>query len=93
MVQRYEDYYDAMEASDSDNFRRSKQAPSPPLPYPFNKGEDWYAEAVNVIKKDVVNFEFVGQWRWFWSQLKIFGEFHELFDKSEEEHRRGPWAV
>ncbi|KAE9364581.1 hypothetical protein N431DRAFT_474175 [Stipitochalara longipes BDJ] len=94
-MNRYSDYnYISQRAyRDECNFAsRSVEAPFPPLPYPFNKGDDWYPEAITAIKEDVSHFDSLQKWKYFWSPLFIFRENRELFDNFEDEYLWELWS-
>src|SRR5450756_1173836 len=58
------------------------------LPDPFNKGNDWFHEAIEAIKADVTQFEDIEEWKSFWSPYKVFQNNKEVFDNFIEEL---PW--
>jgi len=69
LAKRYIDYYSSQ--------RQTEEGPIYILPYPFNKGEDWYAEAIDCIKKDARDFHHRPLWHWnawmsFWMPFDVF---------------------
>lgn len=50
------------------------------LPNPYNKGLDWFPEAIEAIKADVTRFEDVREWRIFWSSFHVFRDHKNIFD-------------
>jgi hypothetical protein len=42
------------------------------LPNPYNKGHDWFPEAIEAIKADVTRFENIREWKIFWSSFNVF---------------------
>ena len=50
------------------------------LPNPYNKGLDWFPEAIAAIKADVTRFENIGEWKIFWSPFHVFRNNKNIFD-------------
>ena len=50
------------------------------LPNPYNKGHDWFPEAIEAIKADITRFEDIEEWRTFWSSFHVFRNNKNIFD-------------
>ncbi|KAE9364580.1 hypothetical protein N431DRAFT_447752 [Stipitochalara longipes BDJ] len=76
-------YKDWQMASYTIDYVRSKSR----LPNPFNKGDDWYSEAISAIKADIARWEDVRDWRFFWSRCEVFSFNQDVFgDFMEKVH-------
>jgi hypothetical protein len=69
LAKRYLDYYSSRWVTE--------QGEVYILPYPFNKGEDWYSEAFKCIKNDAKYFHGRDLWHWnawmsFWMPFDVF---------------------
>jgi hypothetical protein len=50
------------------------------LPNPYNKGLDWFPEAIEAIKADITRFDDIEEWRVFWSSFRVFRNNTVVFD-------------
>jgi hypothetical protein len=76
---RYNDYADACLNPNNPIDCRYQKCESR-LPNPYNKGLDWFPEAIEAIKADVTRFEDIEEWKIFWSPFHVFQSNKTIFD-------------